>query len=363
MNEKNTPWLDADDIKQKVSMEDLLSHYGLMEKMKRKGMRVSGLSPFRDEKTPSFSADLSNGGRWNDFGGRPDNVPGNVIGFVQAMERCSFREALLFLSRHFIVETLTESEGGGQASPSKKSEHPSDESAPRAEQTPSPLPESPSENVPFGRELKGRTNIPPLFERGLTEETIKRWSVIYATAGIMKGRVAFAIKNVNAEILAYAGRAVKKADEENNGKYRFPPNFNKSTELFGIDRIANVAAASKAAKDYGIILVEGFIDAMKLEQEGIPNVVALMGTDFHDAQKALLLDPKLNPTRRVTLFLDNDEAGNIGKRKIAQSLIHDAFVRYVDWSRAPEGKTEPEHLCKDDLLGMLACRSCRDIQE
>jgi DNA primase len=352
MNEKNTPWLDADDIKQKVSMEDLLSHYGLMEKMKRKGVRVSGMSPFRDEKHPSFSADMSTG-RWNDFGGRPDNVPGNIIGFVQAMEQCSFRDALVFLHRHFIGETLADSDVGGQAPTAKKDDTPTAESSTRTEQTPTSRPEPPIENVPFGRELKGRTNIPPLFERGLTEETIKRWGVVYCTSGLMKGRIAFPIKNVKGEIMAYAGRAVKKADEEANGKYRFPPNFNKSAELFGIDRIANIAATSKAAKDYGLILVEGFIDAMKLEQEGFPNVVALMGTDFHEAQKALLLDPKLNPTRRVTLFLDNDEAGKNAKRKIAQSLIHDAFVRYINWSLAPEDMFEPEHFDKVALVRYL----------
>ena len=63
-----------------------------------------------------------------------------------------------------------------------------------------------------------------------------------------------------------------------------------------------------------------------------------MGADFHNAQKELLLDPKLNSTHRITLFLDNDEADHTGKRKIAKGLIHEAFVRYVNWSRAPEGQ-------------------------
>jgi DNA primase len=169
----------------------------------------------------------------------------------------------------------------------------------------------------------------------------------------MKGRVVFPIHNIKGEIAAYAGRAVKPEDEKENGKYRFPPKFNKSLELFNIDRIAADAETKKAVKDFGIILVEGFTDAMKLCQEGFPNVVALMGTDFHEAQKNMLLDPQLNPTRRITLFLDNDEAGQNGKRHIAAECIHDGFIRYIDWPRAPEGKSEPEHFVKDELVAML----------
>ena len=39
-----------------------------------------------------------------------------------------------------------------------------------------------------------------------------------------------------------------------------------------------------------------------------------------------------------------------GKRKIAAECIHDGFVRYAYWSRAPDGKTEPEHFCREELI-------------
>ena len=211
-----------------------------------------------------------------------------------------------------------------------------------------------AENIPFGRELKGlRFEVPLMQDKGISVETCKKFGVGYCTSGLMKGRVVFPIRNVKGEIMAYAGRAVKKADEEESGKYRFPPKFNKSLELFNVDRIANDAETKKAVKDFGIILVEGFTDAMKLCQEGFPNVAALMGTDFHESQKKMLLDPKLNPTRRITLFLDNDEAGHVGKRKIAAECIHNGFVRYVNWSRALGDKNEPEHFCREELVELL----------
>jgi DNA primase len=347
MNKQNAessgaPWLDADDIKNNVSIEAVLSKYGILDKLKQKGSRLVGLSPFRDEKSPSFSVDTQKN-IWNDFGGKPE-VPGNVIGLVQAIEKCTFREALVILHRDFI--------GGVLDTPTQE--------ASCTSQNPEPPPRrgAPSrdaENVPFGRELKGlRFEVPLMQGKGITAATCKKFGVGYCTSGLMKGRVAFPIRNVKGEILSYAGRAVKKADEDENGKYRFPPKFNKSLALFNIDRIANDGETKKAVKDFGIILVEGFTDVLKLSQEGFQNVVALMGTDFHEAQKKMLVDPKLNPTRKITLFLDNDEAGQNGKRRIAAACIHNGFVRYIDWTRAPDGKDEPEHFCRDELIYLLS---------
>ena len=128
------PWLDADDIKARVSIEAVLTRYGILDRLKRKGERLVGLSPFRDEKSPSFSVDTQKN-IWNDFGGKPD-VPGNVIGLVQALENCSFREALVILHREFIKEAV---------STQKKTE---------LQQSEDPAPE-PAENHPFGKELKG----------------------------------------------------------------------------------------------------------------------------------------------------------------------------------------------------------------
>lgn len=343
-NTTSSPWLDADDIKRQVSIEAVLARYGLLEKLKRKGDRLTGLSPFRDEKTPSFCADTRKN-VWNDFGGKPD-VPGNVIGLVQALEHCSFREALVILHRDFIENALTHpAADAGMSEKETVSAQPATNSAIR----------EPAENLAFGRELKGlRFEVPLLQGKGLSVETCKEFGVGYCTSGLMKGRVVFPIRSVKGEVMAYTGRAVKEADERENGKYRFPPRFNKSLELFNIDRVAGDAETKKAVKDFGIILVEGFTDAMKLHQEGFRNVVALMGTDFHEAQKRMLIDPQLNPTRRITLFLDNDDAGNNGRRRIAAECIHDGFIRYVDWSRAPEDKTEPEHFVKAELVALLS---------
>ncbi len=348
---KDSPWLDVNDIKQRVSVEMVLSRYGILGALKRKGPRLSGRSPFREEQKASFFVDTEKG-IWNDFGGRPEidgrEVPGNVIGLVQALEVCSFREALLTINRDFI-ESQSQQDSKSTGDQEKPSDpQPMDESPKNsdAEKT------LPTTNAPFGKELGGlRFDVPYLLNKGITEETAKAFGVGYCSRGLMKSRVVFPVRNRNGAIMAYAGRSLKEGADD---KYRFPAGFNKSLELFNIDRIANDAEAKKATRDFGIILVEGFTDAMKLSQEGFPNVVALMGTDFHEAQKNLLLDPDINPTRRLTLFLDDNEAGHRGKRKIAQQCIHDAFIRYVDYTRAGDAaKTEPEHFIKDEFTAIL----------
>jgi len=352
-----TPWIDEErvkEIKKAVSIEAILGHYGMLEGLKQKGSKLVGSAPYREDNNPSFSASLdTNKNWWNDFAGRPiidgKEVSGDVFGLVQAIKGCSFRDALVELDEKFMGSDNADKDPRQSEVKDKRSQTKEVLKSKKLEVT---------ENIPFGRKLKGRTNIPPLLERGITEETIKKFGVVYCTSGLMKGRIAFPIPNRESEIMAYAGRAVKQSDEDENGKYKFPPKFNKLTELYNVDRIANDAETKKAVKDFGLIVVEGFTDVMKLDQEGFKNVVALMGSVMGEKQKKMLLDPSLNPTRRLTLFLDKDEAGEQGKRKIASDCIYGgAFIRYVQWQNAPEGKTEPEHFSKEELIKILGFNS------
>lgn len=280
-------------------------------------------------------------------------MAGNVIGLVQAFEQCNFRQALVILNRDFICNTLTAritENSEVQAEPSDSSS----EDQSKANKT-KVKPELPTKNIPFGRELGGlRFDVPYLQDKGITVETAKDFGVGYCSRGLMKSRVVFPIKNREGIIMSYSGRTLK----ENEDKYRFPAGFNKSLELFNIDRICNNAETKKAVLDFGIIIVEGFTDAMKLWQEGFKNVVALMGSDFQVPQKNILLDPQVNPTRRITLFLDNNDAGNRGKRKIARDCIHNAFIRYANYSRVDDPqKTEPEHFAKEELTAILGFKN------
>ena len=347
-NSNSSPWLDADTIKKSVPIETVLDRYGLKEKLKARGHQLVGKSPFRDETKPSFSVNLDKG-VWNDFGGMPEVdgrlVPGNVIGLVMAMEPCSFRRALEILAggagetRQELGKAL---QGEGERQQQKRTED-----------------VAVKENKPFGKTLDGlRAQGVPYFEgKGITDETVKAFGAGYCSKGMMKSRVAFPIRNAEGVVMAYAGRAILEGQEPY--PYKFPPGFRKQLELFNIDRIASDMEAIEAVKRQGLIVVEGFTDVMKLVQEGFSNVVALMGCALGDAQKAMLIDPQLNPTKRLTLFFDNDEAGRKGRKRAAGTLIHDAFIRYVDYDRVPKGHhveepTEPEHFTAEEFRILLA---------
>lgn len=157
------------------------------------------------------------------------------------------------------------------------------------------------------------------------------------------------------------GQAIK----EGQDKYRFPAGFRKHLELFNIDRLVNSKKASAAVKSHGIIVTEGFTDVMRLHQNGFRNSVAIMGSSLSREQMAMLTDPAINPTKRVTLFLDADEAGRKGRQEAARLLIHDAFVRYIDYTRVPNGElvdepTEPEHFTKEELARILGSAPVQD---
>ena len=72
-----------------------------------------------------------------------------------------------------------------------------------------------------------------------------------------------------------------------------------------------------------VIVVEGFFDAMKVNQAGFPAVIALMGSTLSDAQAALLL----KNCEAVTIMLDGDEAGQTATAQIVARLVRETYVK------------------------------------
>jgi DNA primase len=367
-------WLDAAEIKRSLRIATVLEHYGVLGKLKKRGEVLTGISPFRNEKNPSFSVRMDRD-IWNDHGGRPvvdgSEVKGNVIGLVQAFERVSFREAL---------QKCDELLSGGVVRPNEAYQA---FSSPTIEQTrikiSKEVPESlnhqsgtyqskelpkliPAEsgdalgeehkNEPFGRELKGlRYDVPYLKQRGLSPDRAKFYGVGYASRGLMKGRIVFPIRSRTGELMAYAGRSLKEDDP--NGKWRFPNGFHKSHELYGVDWVVNDAETRGAVERFGLIVVEGIFDCLWLREHGYKNVVATLGAEASKKQCELLLDV-VGPTKRVTLFYDNDEAGRKGRKKLCGDLIHDAWVRYVNVNKVnTDEKTDPDEFSQEELAHFL----------
>ena len=179
---------------------------------------------------------------------------------------------------------------------------------------------------------------PYLAERGLSAETIAHFGIGYCPKGIMAGRIAIPIHNAAGQIVANAGRWPG-TPEEGKEKYRLPGKFKKTLEVFNYHRAALEPDTSP------LVIVEGFFGVMHLWQLGIRRVLACMGWHMSERQEELI-SKQVTPESRIVLMLDNDEAGNAARQKIAPRLAEHCFVRSFRW---PEGVQQPDELEKEHL--------------
>lgn len=326
-------WVDFGELKQWVSMADILGHYGLLDKLKpqKRGDELVGLCPFHQEKRRSFHVSVSKNA-WQCFGCKRH---GNILDFVAHKEGVDIRKAALMIQGWFNV--------GGEE-PVDTIPKIADTRA-VASETPGPADEQPvQENPPLTFELKNLdTKYPYPKERGLDKEAVEHFGLGYCSRGLMKGRIAIPIHNERGELVAYAGRwpGEPPADTE---KYLLPPNFRKSQVVFNLYRVG------ESAKETGLILVEGFFSVFRVWQAGFPNAVALMGSYLSERQRELVVDA-LGPEGKVILLLDNDEAGREGEAQCLQELAQYLYVKVV---RLPEGANQPDNLTNDQMRQLLS---------
>jgi DNA primase len=180
-------------------------------------------------------------------------------------------------------------------------------------------------------------------ERGLTLETIVDFGVGFCAKGMMAGRIAIPIHNAEGKVVAYAGRFPGTPPDEETPKYKLPPGFRKSLELFNID------SAIKEPADKPLVIVEGFFDCMKIHQNGYRKVIALMGSTMSAMQEELI-KRHTDDRSHIIVMLDENEAGKAGREDIACRLSPYCFVK-VHVFDTPDA--EPEHLFPEDLVEIL----------
>ena len=100
----------------------------------------------------------------------------------------------------------------------------------------------------------------------------------------MAGRIAISIHNGSGELVAYAGRWPGDSGwPDGEGKYKLPPKFHKSLEVFNLHR---VLAWLRSDPQPPLLVVEGFFDCMKLWSLNLCPIVALMGSSLSDRQSS-----------------------------------------------------------------------------
>ena len=331
-------FVDFKAVKTAVTMLQMLEYYGLAETFKRSGNSLSGPCPLHNgENRTQFRVSLDKN-CWNCFGACKGG--GNVLDFVSRKENVSLREAALLLCDWFQIPTQEKAEPRAAFAAKKESQSakkPARSSQPTAEEANEP-------NRPLGFALQNLdTAHPYLAERGLNEQAIAEFGLGYCQKGSMTGRVVIPIHNSAGQLVAYAGRWPGPPPEADTPKYKLPPDFRKTQELFNYHR----AAASNQHPP--LIVVEGFFGAMRLYQVGYERVVALMGSSLSDKQVELLCQ-LCEGDERLVLFFDNDEAGNTGLANVWPRLARRLYVRVIT---PPATSSQPDEIPVDDLRRML----------
>lgn len=330
-------FVDFKAIKQSVTMEQVLEHYGLSDRFKKSGDSLSGPCPIHKGSNPTqFRVSISKN-IWNCFSECKHG--GNTLDFIAKLENVTIHAAALKAIEWFRLDRGAMSAGseGEVAEPGEPQMKSVSQAKPVLKST--PLPDSTAPNKPLKFRLeKLERDHPYLAERGLTPETVIDFGVGYCGKGVMAGHIAIPIHNPEGAVVAYAGR-IPGEPSGDTPKYKMPQGFRKSLELFNIDR------AAKEPRDRPLVVVEGFFGCMHLHQYGCRKVVALMGSTMSRAQEELIRK-HTDRESRIIVALDEDDAGRAGREDIALRLSQFVFVRIHAIDR--EG-AQPEHLTHDEV--------------
>ena len=335
-------FVDFRAVKAAITMEQVLEHYGLMDKFKRGTDSLNGPCPIHGGSNPTqFRVSISKN-IWNCFSECKHG--GNVLDFIAKMEDMSIHAAALKAIAWFNLDPDAMSANGDKEEAGEMENKAPAAPKPVAKKSaPAPVAEKGTPNAPLKFRLdKLQRSHPYLTGRGLTQETIVDFGIGHCSKGMMADRIAIPIHNVKGEVVAYAGRFPGEPGED-EPKYKLPQGFRKSQELFNVDR------AIKEPAENPLVIVEGFFDAIKLHQNGCKKVVALMGSTMSAAQEELIRQ-HTSSRSQVIIMLDENEAGRAGSEDIACRLSKFCFVRVYQFEK-PD--MEPEHLSAEEVQQFL----------
>ncbi len=289
--------------------------------LKRAGSNLKGLSPFVNEKSPSFMVSPVKQ-IWKDFS---SGKGGNAVTFLMEHEHFTYPEAIKYLANKYnieIEETVQTDEDVAQAN-EKESMYLVSEFAQKY-----------FHHTLLETEEGKAIGLSYFKERGFTFDTIKKFGLGYSPeswdaftkealgkgykleylekTGLsivkedkqfdrFKGRVMFPIQSMSGRVLGFGGRIL--TNDKKAAKYLNSPEsdiYHKSKVLYGIFH-----AKQAIAKLNNCYLVEGYTDVIQMHQAGIENVVASSGTALTPDQIRLI--NRLTPN--ITVLFDGDAAG------------------------------------------------------
>ena len=290
--------------------------------LKRAGSNLKGLSPFSNEKSPSFMVSPIKQ-IWKDFS---SGKGGNAVAFLMEHEHFSYPEAIRYLAKKYNIE-IEETEQSNE----QKEEANEKESMYLVSEYAQKYFQNTLLNTDEGQAI----GYSYFKERGFSADTIKKFGLGYSPetwdaftkealgkaykldyldkTGLtitredgrhidrFRGRVMFPIQSMSGRVLGFGGRIL--TNDKKAAKYLNSPEseiYHKSKVLYGI-----YYAKQAIAKQDNCYLVEGYTDVIQLHQSGIENVVSSSGTALTPDQIRLIN----RLTKNITVLFDGDAAG------------------------------------------------------
>jgi DNA primase len=346
---------------------------GEFVQLKKAGSNFKGLSPFSEERTPSFMVSPVKQ-IWKDFS---TGKGGNVVSFLMEQEHYSYPEAIRYLAKKYNIE-IEEIEQ-------------TDEQKQHADERESMFLVSEYASEYFHKILledpQGKAiGLSYFVERGYTEETIKKFKLGYSldeweafttealnkgynlkyleSTGLtivkqdsqnpnnnkqfdrFKGRVMFPIHSMSGRVLGFGGRILN--NDKKAAKYLNSPEsdiYHKSNVLYGIHY-----AKQTIAREDNCYLVEGYTDTITLHQCGVENVVSSSGTALTGNQIRLIN----RLTKNITILFDGDAAGiRASLRGIDLILEQGMNVRVLMFPNGDDPDSYAKKVSKEDLKDYL----------
>lgn len=289
--------------------------------LKRAGSNFKGLSPFSDERSPSFMVSPAKG-IWKDFS---SGKGGNSVAFLMEHSHFTYPEAIRYLAKKYNIE-IEETE--------QSEEEKLNTDVRESMYLVSEFAKTYFHTTLLNSEEGKAIGLSYFKERGFTNDTIKKFALGYSpetwdaftkealgkgykmefleSTGLtiaredrpfdrFKSRVMFPIQSMSGRVLGFGGRIL--TNDKKAAKYLNSPEsdiYHKSKVLYGIFQ-----AKQSIAKLNNCFLVEGYTDVIQFHQAGIENVVASSGTALTPDQIRLIN----RLTKNITVLFDGDAAG------------------------------------------------------
>lgn len=307
-----------DTVFETARVEEVIGDFVLL---KRAGSNFKGLSPFSEERSPSFMVSPAKG-IWKDFS---SGKGGNSVAFLMEHEKFTYPEAIRYLAKKYNIE-IEETE--------QTDEEKANTDVRESMYLVSEFAKNYFHNTLLNSEEGKAIGYSYFKERGFTNETIKKFGLGYSpeawdaftkealgkgyklefleSTGLtiprddrpfdrFKSRVMFPIQSMSGRVLGFGGRIL--TNDKKAAKYLNSPEseiYHKSKVLYGIFQ-----AKQSIAKLNNCYLVEGYTDVIQFNQSGIENVVASSGTALTPDQIRLVN----RLTKNITVLFDGDAAG------------------------------------------------------